>query len=440
MHTEEKNPSLEIWRQKEVAEYDLPLKEAPSTILDIGANVGAWSLRCAQQYPNAVICAYEPVLSNAIALEKNTRGKNVRVINSAVRKFSGSDNIFIGERDVTSSFFQLGRQTQTQEFVSCIAASMVPAGELVKIDTEGCELEIVEAIDLTNTSAIIVEYHRDDAIAISALLEARGFQLVEHKEKEKGYGLLKFARLGVLKEVERKARKIYLAVAHHHSGMDTICSSGLLALFSRPPCPIHYGAQADSGLLRARNMLSARFLESDCTHLLFIDGDIGFTPNDVDRITSHDEDIVGGMYPLKNVTRDIQWCGNGLLQDKPVRADGLKEVRYVGTGFCCIRRNVFEKMIAEDREAIEYKSDFPPHQTEWDFWRQGPRETGVGKIRYLTEDWLFCQRWLELGGKVFADTYVTLRHAGRAVWPLLLQDNNPFGSDSQLSTPNSQPS
>ena len=57
---------------------------------------------------------------------------------------------------------------------------------------------------------------------------------------------------------------------------------------------------------------------------------------------------------------------------------------------------------------------------------QGVRKTDDQRMRFLTEDWFFCQRWLELGGQVFADTRVVLRHAGRAVWPLPIQQGNPF--------------
>jgi hypothetical protein len=176
--------------------------------------------------------------------------------------------------------------------------------------------------------------------------------------------------------------------------------------------------QGDSLVTRARNVLTADFLASDCTHLLFIDADLVFTPSDVARISSHDADVVGGFYPLKR-QGPVQWCGNGrpdVSGGEP--SPGLQEVRFIGTGFMCIARRVFERMLEADGEAIRYTSDDPGHRIEHDFWRVGVRPTSDPRPRYLSEDWYFCQRWLDLGGQVYADRQVVLHHLGAATFPL----------------------
>lgn len=118
----------------------------------------------------------------------------------------------------------------------------------------------------------------------------------------------------------------------------------------------------------------------------------------------------------------------------PVRPDGLQEVGCIGTGFMCISRRAFEKIVRMDGAKIRYNQDWPPYREEFAFWRQTIREVN-GKCRFLTEDWNFCYRYRELGGRIFADTQVILRHAGRAVWPLDLQNGNPFvNSDRKLNT------
>lgn len=218
-----------------------------------------------------------------------------------------------------------------------------------------------------------------------------------------------------------KDRKIYLAVAGHYANNDVAFVQSLVAAVLRPPVKLAIGWNCDPSVERARNILTANFLESDCTHILFVDSDIAFTAEDIARVTSHDAPVVGGLYPLKNFKPQVEWCGNGLAAgESPARADGLTEVKYTGTGFLCIAREVFETMIA--RGGVEkYRQDFPPHREEFAFWTQGVRAG-----RFLTEDWMFCQRWLEIGGKIFADTQVVLRHAGRAEWPLPLQTGNPF--------------
>ena len=60
----------------------------------------------------------------------------------------------------------------------------------------------------------------------------------------------------------------------------------------------------ESLITRARNYLVDEFLRSDCTHLMFIDSDIGFDPNDVIALSviaaeGTDKHIVCGPYPKK---------------------------------------------------------------------------------------------------------------------------------------------
>jgi hypothetical protein len=189
-------------------------------------------------------------------------------------------------------------------------------------------------------------------------------------------------------------------------------------LLGRPPFDLKLRCRADDSLIpRARNALTADFLETDCTHLLFIDSDILFTREHLMRIASHEVDIVGGIYPFKSEGK-LKWCINSLVDAEEVRPDGLLEVRYVATGFMLIARGVFERMIEVDGPDIVYQHDTEPYRTEHDFWRIGVRMTEDQRRRYLSEDWFFCQRWLELGGEVYADTQVVLRHIGSAIFPL----------------------
>ena len=220
-----------------------------------------------------------------------------------------------------------------------------------------------------------------------------------------------------------KNRKIYLAVAGHYAQNDVSFVQSLMALTLRPPVALQIGWSCDPSVERARNILTANFLESDCTHILFVDSDIGFTPQDVANITSHHVSVVGGLYPLKSLTPAVQWCGNGLQGgDSPVDAtNGLSEVKYIGTGFLCVAREVFEIMAQQLGPGLTYKQDFPPYRVEYAYWRQG-----VAGSRFLTEDWMFCHTWRELGHRIFADARVMLRHAGRAEWPLPFQQGNPF--------------
>lgn len=435
------------WMADEVAEYDLEISPPPKTILDVGANIGAFALHYGKKWPGAEITACEPVTENFLRLKKNTAGIPKMICRQvALRNFNGPSEIFLGDRGVTCGFHRLGRQTDKKEMVECEDAYTFASRELVKIDTEGCELEIIQRLDLSQTRAIVVEYHRPaDAAAIITALADKGFSLLIQKPGSTTHGVLKFGLdAGVTLPTKQAAamaapsaaspRCIYVAIAGHFSNHDLIFVQSMMALVLQPPVMLRFGWSTDPSVERARNVLTANFLASDCTHILFIDADIGFTPADVKRITSHSEPVVGGIYPLKTMDPEVKWCGNGCLRTATgeavvARNDGLQEVGCIGTGFMCIAREAFEKILEKDAQAIRYIQDWPPFREEFAFWRQEVRMVPApegAKPRFLTEDWNFCYRFRELGGKVFCDQHVILRHAGRAEWPLPLQGGNPF--------------
>ena len=59
----------------------------------------------------------------------------------------------------------------------------------------------------------------------------------------------------------------------------------------------------ESLISRARNAASAFALHDDFSHLLFIDSDIGFDPQDVFKLIEADQDVVVGVYPKKYYSR-----------------------------------------------------------------------------------------------------------------------------------------
>jgi hypothetical protein len=224
-------------------------------------------------------------------------------------------------------------------------------------------------------------------------------------------------------------KKLFLGVPIYNS-VDCHFFSALLE-FQRAAIAEDFGYKlhyiiGDSLVSRARNAITMEFLKSDCTHLLFIDSDLVFSLDQVKRIMSHDEDIVGGFYPKKK-QGPIEFVFNCIKPEPPVDERGLTEVKYMGTGFLCISRKVFETMIDKLWDDLIYKVD-TLEKVAFDFWKVGTYKFADGFKRYLSEDWYFCQVAKDLGFKVYGDQKILLKHSGNAVYPLQTQEHELFGN------------
>ena len=190
----------------------------------------------------------------------------------------------------------------------------------------------------------------------------------------------------------------------------------------------------DSLITRSRNKIVATFLDRpEATHLFFVDADIAFKPEAVKRILDFDQDVVAGMYPIKNI--DWQWFHASMKPDAkeselkelglnfvgtPIAGEGREERNgfvtgsYAGTGFMMIKRRVLERMITAYPETkYEVAHTYPrvakqsPNQFAL-FDCVIDKKTSI----YLSEDFAFCQRWRDIGGKIWLDTETRLTHTG----------------------------
>jgi len=165
---------------------------------------------------------------------------------------------------------------------------------------------------------------------------------------------------------------------------------------------------------RARDVIAANFLESDCDLLGMMDADLIWTAGQWEQLIARDKDIVAGFYPKKQPK--LEWVVQALPNKPEADSTGLMEVMYIGTGFMLIRRKVFERMILLYGKEIGFTDEMHPNKRRiWDFFSVGVHQPSG---RYLTEDWWFCQRALDLGYKVYGDTKVILPHIGMAVYPI----------------------
>ena len=168
----------------------------------------------------------------------------------------------------------------------------------------------------------------------------------------------------------------------------------------------------ESLISRARNTLTAKFLDMpDATHLFFVDADIGWEPWHLLVLLNRDVDVIGGLYPMK--TMPIKWVVNG-FEGAEEGPDGLQEVSKAGTGFLLMKKHVFEKL--KSHPAVkQYKNDIGL-DPKFDQHLKTYFDTAVRQNRYYSEDWTFCENWRDIGGKIWMDKRVLLRHSGSYVF------------------------
>ena len=168
----------------------------------------------------------------------------------------------------------------------------------------------------------------------------------------------------------------------------------------------------ESLISRARNTLTAKFLDMpEATHLFFVDADIGWEPWHLLVLLNRDVDVIGGLYPMK--TMPIKWVVNG-FEGAEEGSDGLQEVSKAGTGFLLMKKHCFEKL--NSHPAVkQYKNDIGL-DPKYDQYLKTYFDTAVRQNRYYSEDWTFCENWRDLGGKIWVDKRVLLRHSGSYVF------------------------
>lgn len=165
----------------------------------------------------------------------------------------------------------------------------------------------------------------------------------------------------------------------------------------------------ESLISRARNTLTAKFLANDSsTHLMFIDADIGWEPWHLLVLLDARKDVIGGLYPMKSLP--VKWCVNGIPGAVEDPASNLIEVSKTGTGFLLIKRDVFEKL--NSHPATRPFANDIGLDPALNVHMKTYFDTAVREGRYYSEDWTFCENWRDLGGQVWVDKRVLLRHVG----------------------------
>ena len=231
------------------------------------------------------------------------------------------------------------------------------------------------------------------------------------------------------------------------TGLYTKSTNDLSMLASTHKIPLKYYFLFNESLVqRARNYIADEFLRSDCTHLLFIDSDIGFSARDVIGLIAvalQDKDnfnIVTGPYPKKTIAWEkvAKAAQLGMADENPFELEKYTadyvfnpvkkqanfqvseplEVGEAGTGFMLIPRKVFEDYRAAYPE-LSYK---PDHARTENF--DGERNITAffdciidpKTRRYLSEDYFFCQKAREIQKRVWMCPWMQINHVGSYIF------------------------
>ena len=208
--------------------------------------------------------------------------------------------------------------------------------------------------------------------------------------------------------------------------------------------------RCDSLVPRARNNLLAKAMskEPKATHFIFIDADITWDPHDILKLMISHKLVCGGLYPLKSFQfdrllgdKDIveKWkkqkvkqpflqniSDTDIIQHNLLSynfnvpnngsntltvVNNMTEVRHLATGFMMLRRETIECM-QKAFPSTKYVDDVNFLVGDENKHAFALFDCGVEDGHYFSEDWLFCQRWVNMGGKVYANLTINLTHTG----------------------------
>lgn len=263
-----------------------------------------------------------------------------------------------------------------------------------------------------------------------------------------------------------RKQKIFLATPMYGgqcAGMFAKSIADLTAMCTHYGIPVQlYFLFNESLITRARNYVCDEFMRSDCTHLMFIDSDIGFDPNDVIALlaltVSEDNnqgyDIIGGPYPKKCISWEkiAMAVEQGKAENNPGELEKYVgdfvfnpkngtteiplgkpcEVLEIGTGFMMIPRNTMVKF-AEAYPQYMYKPDhvrtmaFDGSRKIMQFFQA---EIDPGSLRYLSEDYWFTQKAQEIGLRTWLCPWMKLSHMGSYVFAGSLADLASIGASA----------
>ena len=158
-----------------------------------------------------------------------------------------------------------------------------------------------------------------------------------------------------------------------------------------------------------RSQLASDVLDQGFEETLWIDSDVVFEPDDVERLRSHGKEIVSAIYPKKGRRALASHVLPGTKEIVFGKEGGLVEILYAATGFLLVKRKVYHD--------IQHQLGLPSCNQRFGqpvvpYFLPLIKPDGIGQW-YLSEDYSFCERARQCGYKIWADTSIRLGHIGK---------------------------
>lgn len=168
----------------------------------------------------------------------------------------------------------------------------------------------------------------------------------------------------------------------------------------------------DSLIVHARNALVGAFMKSDCTDMFFLDDDVAVGPGVFTKLMMQPVDMVGAVYRQK---KDEETYAVNYINDNktPDPQTGLLEVMGIPFGMVRIKRAAIEAMTKADEENWYWAACVKDMKC-WPLFN-----TSVKDRMFFGEDMLFCQKYRDIGGRIWVDPEIPIQHvsADERVFP-----------------------